>query len=491
MVINESKLHLKTGKSPLATVEVDADSLEEQGKMFSDVIYESLMEYTAKQGKDVCFSVYTYFSQSLSFHEPTNSYFTGVVGKKDFLKSLLRNFSSISGVRAKFSDYINPEQSVLEYHVENGQVWRPYERGSWWCEDEKNPVSETPENDEKNIENIASSSKPTKQYRAARIVVVRSGWMKFYQGPRTGDKRPQRGGSFNIDNVGHESYNFKAINNKLYGFFQSPSSSYGFNLGRIEPQYSNKDYIDNVIVAIIASHPQYGGQWLIGWYKNATVFSEHQIADLHGEKQRSYQFTADLKNAVLLPVNARLSSFEIPRGKGGMGQTMVRYRFDMSHREEKIPWINDLLNYIHNYNGSNVLRSNEDLTKENTIETQVKDDLDSLIQEERILEGGQTKRLSNHFERNPKLRVQAIKNHGFECMACGFSFLKNYGDWGEDFIEVHHVTPVSSMENLTSINPKTDMLVLCSNCHRMIHRRRNNPLSLDQLKGIIKQAGVA
>ena len=70
-------------------------------------------------------------------------------------------------------------------------------------------------------------------------------------------------------------------------------------------------------------------------------------------------------------------------------------------------------------------------------------------------------------------------------MGCNFNFEKRYGKRGKDFIEVHHTKPVSEFLEETQVNPKTDMVVLCSNCHRIVHRERNNVLSLDELKNII------
>lgn len=165
MVIDESELHFKHSKTPLATVEVDVDSLEAQGKTFPDVIYDSLVEYAENDCDDAVFSVYTYFTQSVTFHEPTNSFFVGVVGQKEFLNSLLRSFKSIPRVRARFSDSIDPNQSILEYHVENGYVWRGYEPGTWWREDEEEVEIETEEED---FEEVASSSAIATRYRAAR-----------------------------------------------------------------------------------------------------------------------------------------------------------------------------------------------------------------------------------------------------------------------------------------------------------------------------------
>jgi hypothetical protein len=55
------------------------------------------------------------------------------------------------------------------------------------------------------------------------------------------------------------------------------------------------------------------------------------------------------------------------------------------------------------------------------------------------------------------------------CEVCGFDFSVTYGALGEGFCEVHHLVPLSaSSESVaTTLN---DLAVLCSNCHRVIHR---------------------
>ena len=70
-------------------------------------------------------------------------------------------------------------------------------------------------------------------------------------------------------------------------------------------------------------------------------------------------------------------------------------------------------------------------------------------------------------------------------MACGFDFEKTYGKRGKHFIEVHHVVPLCSKEQEMTINPDTDLICVCSNCHRMIHRSKDEVLTLDQLREII------
>jgi len=54
------------------------------------------------------------------------------------------------------------------------------------------------------------------------------------------------------------------------------------------------------------------------------------------------------------------------------------------------------------------------------------------------------------------------------------------------FIEAHHLKPVSDLTDRMQVNPITDMVVLSANCHRMIHRRREHILSLDDLRKIRK-----
>jgi hypothetical protein len=116
-------------------------------------------------------------------------------------------------------------------------------------------------------------------------------------------------------------------------------------------------------------------------------------------------------------------------------------------------------------------------------------DIEGMEAEEdyQALEGGSQPRLVNHYERNAVLRSKAIAIHGTKCKACEFDFKATYGKHGEDYIEVHHLKLLSKLVVPTMIDPKTDMTVLCSNCHRMVHRNKNNVLSVDELIRLIKR----
>ncbi|MEV7198904.1 HNH endonuclease [Streptomyces griseoluteus] len=96
-------------------------------------------------------------------------------------------------------------------------------------------------------------------------------------------------------------------------------------------------------------------------------------------------------------------------------------------------------------------------------------------------------------ERNKGLRkkkIESVLKRGgtLACEACGFDFAKVYGTRGEGYIECHHVVPLHvAGEGTTRL---ADLALICSNCHRMIHRSAPWPtpaelrlLVLEQVNG--------
>lgn len=71
------------------------------------------------------------------------------------------------------------------------------------------------------------------------------------------------------------------------------------------------------------------------------------------------------------------------------------------------------------------------------------------------------------------------------CEVCLFDFSKTYGERGNDFIECHHNVPLH-VETNERVTRTTDLSLLCSNCHRMIHRLKNW-LTVDELKQLYKR----
>ena len=102
------------------------------------------------------------------------------------------------------------------------------------------------------------------------------------------------------------------------------------------------------------------------------------------------------------------------------------------------------------------------------------------------VEGKPTLQISTKYERDPKLRKNAILIHGYTCVACGFNFEEFYGEYAKGFIHIHHVEPLFSAGEKT-VNPETDLVPLCANCHALIHRKRDKTLTVDDLKKMINR----
>jgi predicted HNH restriction endonuclease len=102
------------------------------------------------------------------------------------------------------------------------------------------------------------------------------------------------------------------------------------------------------------------------------------------------------------------------------------------------------------------------------------------------------------FKRSSKLRNYAVeyfsKDGYIECDCCSFDFEKFYGKHGKGFIEIHHTKPIFQFQDeefeQTLENALQNLIPVCSNCHRMIHRNKSNNLGVSDLIGFIKENGV-
>ena len=86
--------------------------------------------------------------------------------------------------------------------------------------------------------------------------------------------------------------------------------------------------------------------------------------------------------------------------------------------------------------------------------------------------------------RNPQLRQQCIERYGYQCQCCGMNFAELYGEeLGANFIEVHHLKPISTFEeNGIPENFLDNLVPLCSNCHSMIHHIKDSEHPLRDLR---------
>jgi predicted HNH restriction endonuclease len=102
-------------------------------------------------------------------------------------------------------------------------------------------------------------------------------------------------------------------------------------------------------------------------------------------------------------------------------------------------------------------------------------------------EGREREIRTNRAERKREAVEAAKRLHGLSCQVCEFNG-DAYGDHGAGFIEVHHLLPVAeaAKRGKRSVNARTELAVLCSNCHRMIHRG-SRLLTLEELREIRKR----
>jgi len=98
-------------------------------------------------------------------------------------------------------------------------------------------------------------------------------------------------------------------------------------------------------------------------------------------------------------------------------------------------------------------------------------------------EGQRARKEISYFKRNPELVEAAKKLYGYTCNVCSFNFEEKYGDIGKEFIECHHTKPLS--ENESQGTYLKDVITICSNCHKMIHKRRP-AYSAEELKLLLK-----
>lgn len=104
-------------------------------------------------------------------------------------------------------------------------------------------------------------------------------------------------------------------------------------------------------------------------------------------------------------------------------------------------------------------------------------------------EGKVIERMHKSRERN-SLAVKMAKENFIKihkrlyCQVCEFDFEKSYGNLGKNFIEGHHIIPISEMSPDHKTKPQ-DIVMLCANCHRMVHIKRPW-LTIKNLTSILK-----
>lgn len=75
----------------------------------------------------------------------------------------------------------------------------------------------------------------------------------------------------------------------------------------------------------------------------------------------------------------------------------------------------------------------------------------------------------NRYERDAGARDACIAARGTNCCICGFNFEARYGTIARGYIHVHHLRPLSECVGNYNVDPVTDLLPVCPNCHAVLH----------------------
>lgn len=278
------------------------------------------------------------------------------------------------------------------------------------------------------------------------ILFCNVGWMNHYNGI-DGDSI-ERGGEYNQHSTGHEVCNFSSNAGTLYGYVQPTGQIKIEKLGA-----GKKDDSVGGVTVVWTAGPASGGTVVVGWYKNATVFREAQKIAKPSALQKkngisTFRIKAPADKAILLPIEQR--KLMIPRAvMGGIGQSNIWY----ADKDESQAIVSRVISLIN----------------KGAVPT-----LPDIDKTQSILEGNP--RLVAHLrrERNPAIikakKVAIIRATGkLCCEACGFDFKEVYGEIGDGCCEVHHLQSLSKADGLVKTELE-DLAIVCSNCHRIIHR---------------------
>ena len=117
-------------------------------------------------------------------------------------------------------------------------------------------------------------------------------------------------------------------------------------------------------------------------------------------------------------------------------------------------------------------------------------DVDYPEDDDKLYEGALVTVKANKYERNQRARRERKKKKGYRCLVCGQDFELTYGEIGQNFIHVHHLTPISTIGKEYKLNVETDLVPVCPNCHYMLHRK-DPPYTIEEMKEILSEVQKA
>lgn len=262
-----------------------------------------------------------------------------------------------------------------------------------------------------------------------RIIYCRVGWMNAYQGSST--ERPQGGGKYNIENIGHEVYNYQGYNGQYYGFVEAGVK----NSIHVEKLCGDKkaEYADDVLAVWIAKKPS-GGQVIVGWYENARVYRTLQIVPNEAMVERKLK-THDSYNIFSNKVYL-IDSTERKMQIDGMGHSNIWYG-DKGEGDAKVA------EYIKNYGQEYEKRI-----------TKIEDNLDVVVGEEKDA-------IVKVRINQDRFRSRILNKYAGKCCLCGVD--------DESLLIASHIKPWAKSDEHEKLDLNNGLL-LCPDHDRLFDR---------------------
>ncbi len=159
-------------------------------------------------------------------------------------------------------------------------------------------------------------------------------------------------------------------------------------------------------------------------------------------------------------------------GNGHTSWKSLLYYIEFRSEKEGVDWLP-----IYETKKREIKKEKEEARKRQTKEQKSKQD---------FTEGNVVESHYDRHERDHGARIKCIEHYGCKCSICGFNFEAQYGEVGKEFIEVHHIVPISSTDSEHKVDPIKDLIPVCSNCHSILHRRRPAPYLPEDVRFMIK-----
>ena len=325
-----------------------------------------------------------------------------------------------------------------------------------------------------------------------KVLICRISWMHEYHGLTNDAIRVPAGDFPKKNGWGGECWNFRTWRGRMYGYARVNPRADPAPVVRRLNSGTDADSVDGVTVVWVAHTGSIDETFVIGWFERSKICGQKFLRRpdaqrIAGETRKAgvdikvdqeelkYFVTCNAEDARLLAEGER--TFRVPTGKGWMSRQHLLFYPDGGAKHEKFK--GRLLDYI--AATSPLAHGSQTAVPYSAV--------DELVDGRGKLEGEQV--IVTHFqsERDTTM-VKRAKNrfrrkHGrLFCEACKFDFQAKYGALGKGFIEAHHVTPLSEGPRY---NSPDDLMMLCANCHRMVHREiilRKRSLTRDEAADI-------